>query len=283
MPRLRTLLVLGRMSNLPTVWSNCLAGWWLGGGKRTSDLPFLFIGVTLLYIGGMFLNDAFDVEFDRQHRTERPIPSGAISLSSVWRWGFALLLAGEVLLCCAGKIPGVLGIALALFILLYDAIHKAVTFSPVLMGICRCLVYVIASATGALGVTGEAAWGGLALGAYVIGLSFLARRESLYGPISYWPVLLLVAPVGLTLLLNPGVHRQSALLLSLVLVLWIAYCLRRTFWTSAPNIGKTVSGLLAGIVFVDWLAVTHTPFQLSAAFLVLFVVALGFQRFAPAT
>ena len=29
---LRTLLVLGRASNLPTVWSNCFAGWLLGGG-----------------------------------------------------------------------------------------------------------------------------------------------------------------------------------------------------------------------------------------------------------
>ena len=74
MPRLRTLLILGRVSNLPTVWSNCLAGWWLGGGGNTGKLPFLFAGTTLLYIGGMYLNDAFDVEFDRQHRKERPIP-----------------------------------------------------------------------------------------------------------------------------------------------------------------------------------------------------------------
>ena len=34
-PLLRTLLILGRVSNLPTVWSNCLAGWLLdGGGAR---------------------------------------------------------------------------------------------------------------------------------------------------------------------------------------------------------------------------------------------------------
>ena len=30
--RARAWLVLSRGSNLPTVWSNCLAGWWLGGG-----------------------------------------------------------------------------------------------------------------------------------------------------------------------------------------------------------------------------------------------------------
>ena len=78
-PQLRTLLILGRVSNLPTVWSNCLAGWWLGGGGNFWKLPFLLLGMSLLYTGGMFLNDAFDEEFDRQRRAERPIPTGKIS------------------------------------------------------------------------------------------------------------------------------------------------------------------------------------------------------------
>src|SRR5690242_11311875 len=134
MPRLRTLLVLGRVSNLPTVWSNCLAGWWLGGGENYSKLPFLFAGATLLYLGGMFLNDAFDAEFDRQYRKERPIPSGAITLRVVWRVGFALLAAGAGLLFVCGTLAGLLGLILALCIVLYDAIHKLITFSPVLMG-----------------------------------------------------------------------------------------------------------------------------------------------------
>ena len=30
------LLVLGRASNLPTVWSNCFAGWFLGGGGEST-------------------------------------------------------------------------------------------------------------------------------------------------------------------------------------------------------------------------------------------------------
>src|SRR5439155_553254 len=114
MPRLRTLLVLGRVSNLPTVWSNCLAGWWLGGGENFSKLPFLFSGVTLMYLGGMYLNDAFDAEFDRQHRNERPIPSGAIPLRAVWQCGLGLLMVGAGLLFGAGTLPGLLGLMLAL-------------------------------------------------------------------------------------------------------------------------------------------------------------------------
>src|SRR5438552_468570 len=68
---IRTLLVLGRVSNLPTVWSNCLAAWLLAGGGLSRRLGILCAAASLLYTGGMFLNDAFDVEFDRKYRTER--------------------------------------------------------------------------------------------------------------------------------------------------------------------------------------------------------------------
>ena len=100
MPPLRTLLILGRTSNLPTVWSNCLAGFLLGGGTRWAVFGRLCLGTTLLYMGGMFLNDAFDASFDRQHRPERPIPSGRISEKSVWRMGCALLAAGTLCIFC---------------------------------------------------------------------------------------------------------------------------------------------------------------------------------------
>jgi 4-hydroxybenzoate polyprenyltransferase len=151
-PQLRTLLILGRVSNLPTVWSNCLAGWWLGGSGNYWKLPFLFLGISLLYTGGMFLNDAFDEEFDRQRRAERPIPSGKISASLVWRYGFGQLAGGIVLLGFCGFTAAVCAVMLALTILIYDFAHKFLTASPWLMGACRFWVYVIASATGVAGV-----------------------------------------------------------------------------------------------------------------------------------
>ena len=68
---LRTLLVLGRSSNLPTVWSNCLAGWLLSGGGELKTFLWLCAGATCLYTGGMYLNDAIDANFDLQFRRER--------------------------------------------------------------------------------------------------------------------------------------------------------------------------------------------------------------------
>ena len=146
-PFWRTLLVLGRVSNLPTVWSNCLAGWLLGGGGGALKFFLLSLGGTCLYVGGMFLNDAFDVEFDREYRKERPIPSGQITLDEVWRWGFGWLGVGTVILVLLGKTTGALTAILLLCIVLYDAVHKHVGLSPVLMSACRFFLYLVAASS----------------------------------------------------------------------------------------------------------------------------------------
>jgi 4-hydroxybenzoate polyprenyltransferase len=283
MPSLRTLLVLGRASNLPTVWSNCLAGWLLGGGRNARNLFPLLLGATLLYLGGMFLNDAFDERFDAQHRRERPIPSGAISARSVWQIGFGLLAAGLACLFVIGTATGVLGLMLVGCIIIYDAVHKVITLSPILMAGCRFLLYVIASSTGAEGVTGWAVWCGLALAAYIIGLSFLARNESTGGAVNYWPCLALAVPVFLALLMNAGAYQRNAWLLSAALGLWIARSLRFAWQGADRNMGRAVSGLLAGIVLVDLLAVADVPHGLALVFIALLLLALQAQHIVPAT
>ncbi|MGA2683863.1 MAG: UbiA family prenyltransferase [Verrucomicrobiota bacterium] len=282
--QLRTLVVLGRVSNLPTVWSNCLAGWWLGGGENFANLPWLFFGVSALYVGGMYLNDAFDADFDRQHRPERPIPSGAISLPAVWGWGLAWLGLGALSLIFIGKTTGALALVLILCIIIYDATHKVITASPWLMGACRFWIYVIAGSTASWGVNGWPIWCGVALALYVAGLSHMARLESSRARVPRWPLVLLAVPVFLALLMDTGENRVPALLLSLILVLWIARCVRPMFQGGQVNVGRIVSGLLAGIIFVDWLAVAPgCPPALNAVFLILFGATLGLQRFVPAT
>ena len=292
MPTLRTLLILGRTSNLPTVWSNCLAGWWLGGGGNTGNLFRLLLGGTLLYLGGMYLNDAFDADFDAQFRRERPIPSGAISVKAVWRIGLGLLGAGAVTLVWLGTLTGTLAVLLVLCILAYDAVHKLITVSPVLMAGCRFLLYLAAASTGEDGITGEAIWCAFALSAYIVGLSYIAGKESRRGPIRYWPCAFLAVPILLALVMNTAEFRQPALLICAIFGLWVVRCLRYTFGSMERNVGFTVSGLLAGIVWVDLLAVApcshlmgyaSCPHEFAAVFIGLFMTAVVFQRYVPAT
>lgn len=284
MPSLRTLLILGRTSNLPTVWSNCLAGWWLGGNGRENlhKLYLLLVGATLLYLGGMYLNDAFDARFDAQFRRERPIPSGTAKIETVWRFGFGFLLVGLILLFTAGLITGLLGVVLVFCILIYDSIHKIFVLSPILMAACRFFLYLMA-ASAAWGVSGWSIWCGLALACYILGLSFLARKEATRNEPPLWPCLLLAVPIVLALIMDVGGYREDAILLSAVLALWVARALRFAYRPSERNIGRCVSGLLAGIVLVDLLACEDVPHELGFVFIVLFLLALLFQRFVPAT
>jgi 4-hydroxybenzoate polyprenyltransferase len=281
-PSARTLLVLGRVSNLPTVWSNCLCGWLLAGGGSGFRLILLCCSTSLLYVGGMFLNDAFDASFDRQHRRQRPIPSGAIDESLVWCLGSGLMVAGTLPLLCLGFDTAILSILLVGSILLYDAIHKAIEFSPVIMALCRFFLLLVAASIGEDGVTGLALWSAIALAGWIVGLSYVARRESIVGPLAVWPVLALAVPVLLALLVNNGEYRFRGIALSAGLIGWAAFCLRHTFTSVQRNLGRTVSGLLAGICLVDLLAAPPSPAG-ATAFVACFGAALLFQRFIPAT
>jgi UbiA prenyltransferase family len=280
---LRTWLVLGRASNLPTVWSNCLAGWWLGGGGNVHRLFPLLLGATLLYLGGMFLNDAMDVNFDSQHRRERPIPAGLVTAKAVWQMGLGLLAAGLIILFLIGKVTGVLGILLVGCILFYDVIHKVFTLSPLIMAACRFFLYQVAASTAMQGVTGWSVWCGLALAAYIVGLSFLARKESTGTTANFWVCLPLALPIFLAFLMNAGTYQKDALVLSAVLGLWIIRSLRYAYREADRHIGRAVSGLLAGIVLVDLVAVADIGHGFAWIFIALLGFALLFQRFVPAT
>src|SRR6185503_5054548 len=186
MAKLRTLLVLGRVSNVPTVWSNCFAGWLLAGGGDWSRFLLLTFAATCLYVSGMYLNDAFDASFDLQHRAERPIPSGAIRVEAVWAWGFGWLGVGLACLFAFGQPAIICALLLVVAILVYDAIHKIFALSPLLMAACRFFLVLLAASAGRNGITGLVIWTALALAAYIVGLSYLAQKESVKAPVSRW-------------------------------------------------------------------------------------------------
>lgn len=287
----RTILALARPALLPTIWSNCLAGWWLGGGGSPEHLPFLFGGATLLYLGATFLNDAFDAEHDRQHRRARPIPAGGVTHDTVWRWGLGWLVAGTLLMFYIGELPGGIALGLVFLIVLYNTLHRLVIFSPVLNGLCRLGLYALGASVAEHGVTGWTLWCGLALAAFLSGVDFLARWEATPRQARWWPVSLLAAPIFFAAIMDTGRYREPALLLSAVLALWCLKALRQTFWSPEKNLHATVSALLAGIVLVDWLATcpvtsllaqtNHAPRELSFAFIALFLATLVLQRVIP--
>jgi 4-hydroxybenzoate polyprenyltransferase len=255
----------------------------LTGGGGWDRFALLCFAATCLYVGGMFLNDAFDATFDLQHRPERPVPSGLIRVEVVWTWGFVWLGTGVACLFLFNQATIICALLLAVAILVYDAIHKIFAFSPLLMAGCRFLLVLLAASTGWQGITGLAIWTALVLGAYIIGLSYLARKEGALVSLRHWPCAFLSAPLVLAFVVNQGEHHLRATLLCVAVGLWMLRCLRLALWSSQRNVGRCVAGLLAGIPLVDLLAVWEGSPQMAVAFLALFVSALLFQRYVPAT
>jgi len=177
--RLRAYLDLCRVSNLPTVWTNVLAGVVLSGATwDVGECLVLALALSCFYAGGMCLNDLCDVAWDRAGRPDRPLPSGRVSVPEARGLTLALFAAGFAGLGVAAH-PVALapGVALLAAIWVYDRYHKEGAWSVLVMAACRLLVFVVAG-TAVAGRVGGGVWiGGFAQYAYVLLLSAVARIE----------------------------------------------------------------------------------------------------------
>lgn len=271
---MRDWLVLSRGSNLPTVWSNCLAGWWLGGAGSPAAFLLLLPAATLLYTGGMFLNDVCDLEYDRAHRSERPIAASRISQSTALLAAVVCLAAGVLPFAFAGVIPFAVATGLAISIVVYDWSHKQFAGAPLLMAGCRLLLYLLAASVGTLGINEFAALAAVFVAIYVAGISAVARHETFDRQLPWWPTLLLVAPA----LFAFAVHHNTMLAgaLSAAFVSWLVAS------RGLPT-GRKVAMMLAGITLVDAMIAGPLAPQLLPVFALLFALALLFQRVVPPT
>jgi len=289
----KALLLLGRVSNLPTVWSNSLAAWLLAGGafggpEDQLRFAWLIAGATLLYLAGMFLNDAFDERFDREHRAERPIPRGVISARTVWVLGVLQMALSLGCVISINLAAAVCALGLAACVLWYNWQHKRINWSPLIMGLCRLLLYLLAAAVAVGWVAWPVVLGAVVLGGYIVGLSNIAREEATRGRVNSWPCWLLLLPLAIpsVLISIPTLPEREAWILLLPLIvfaLWVGRSLLFTFKAAIPQHVRTVSGLLAGIVLLDAVVASVPNPGFAPVFMVLFLLALLFQRFIPAT
>ena len=282
MTKLSAYLRLARISNLPTVWSNVLAASVLAGGMDASGLLQTAFAMSFLYVGGMFLNDAFDRDIDTRERPKRPLPSGIVAPLAVWAGGLGFLLFGVVILAAFGLYAGLAGLALAAVILIYDAWHKDNPLAPLVMGACRALVYVGTAAAAGAAPTAQVLGASLALLAYVAALTYAAREEASDRVGSWWPFAFLALPVARALACGSvdGVTLLLAALTAVIIgiALWL---LRRRF---QGNVRRAI-GLLIAVIALNDAVVASASASLGTALACLnfFFLTLLLQRFVPGT
>ena len=287
-------LRLGRVSNLPTVWTNALAGTALAGGQIwTLSTLLIAIGLSLLYVSGMYLNDAFDRDIDALERPSRPIPAGLVTADSVFAAGFALMLGGlafvlgasaatSASVSTAGR-PMLTALALAGAILFYDWHHKGNVLSPLFMGFCRVLAYLTAGYAAAAAPSSALFAGTLVSLCYLIGLTYIAKQEALDRIGSLWPLLFLGIPIiyGVAHAWNGTLMRVA---LVVALVAWILVALYLLKRRAKGDVPRAVVSLIAGIALLDALFLAMTG-AIAASILALFCFGLtvALQRWVSGT
>jgi 4-hydroxybenzoate polyprenyltransferase len=300
---IRAWLELARISNLPTVWTNVTAGWLLAGGSLQNPiLAWMLLAGSLLYTGGMILNDAADAKFDAEHRRERPIPIGRADLTTAWVVSLSMLASGWCVAVFLGGACWGITSALVGCILLYDFYHKPWIGAIWVMGACRVLLYLMPGMPCQTAICPTwwlpASLPALGLGAYIVGLTMVARMEAQGSAISHWR-----SGFARLLLWMPGILAAIRLfdaqrlrpvliladfrpLLPLIFIFLFAAIVALASWImkqGGPAIGRAVGFLLAGIAVVDALAVSQISLPLAFGFAALAPLLRLWQRWIAAT
>ena len=219
----------------------------------------LILALSLFYVGGMYLNDAFDAEIDAVERPERPIPSGQVGGRTVFALGFGMLAAGILVLLwlglgSAGRWPRHPGRRWAVRrwprrSSSMTGITRATCLSPVVMGVCRMLIYVTAGLTVAASMPAPLALGAVLLLSYLVGLTYVAKQENLGQVKNLWPLGFLAAPVVYGVFLS--VDQPMAIPFWMAFVAWTGASLWFLRRRRPGDIPRAVVGLLAGISLLD--------------------------------
>lgn len=182
----RAYAQLVRLPNVFTALADIGVGAFAANGVSPAAdwLAYAALGVAsaCLYSAGMVWNDYFDLEQDRRERPFRPLPSGRVSSAAARWWGIGLLAVGW--LAAAGAawrtgraMPAELTGLLAVAILLYDRWLKRTWAGPLGMGACRLLNVLLGFSVLAGGVA-RGAVPALAVGVYIMGVTWFARTEA---------------------------------------------------------------------------------------------------------
>jgi len=307
--KVMTWLTLGRVSNLPSIWTNIIAAVLVtraslqvpASNITTMELangPYLiwlgtFAALSLMYLGGMFLNDAFDAKWDKAHQQPRPIVQGQVSVSRVWAHGSVMLALGIVAIGVLYQITAstnvthswlggwLSSLALAGFIISYNAVHKTFALAPLLMGMCRFCVYLTAGLLLAQ-INAQLLMIAAGLCAYICGVTYSAKNEHLNQLQGYWSLILLFLPI--ILLASIGYSQPFFWLYAAAFTAYLMIKTKAHLFGAKRNVGAFIGSLLAGIPLHDGLALASMNLILPSLLCFgVFLLMPYLQRFVSAT
>jgi UbiA prenyltransferase family protein len=229
----------------------------------------LLVGASsLLYLSGMVLNDVFDIRVDARQRPGRPLPSRRIPLARARYLGFGLLTVGLILAWMASLVTtdlrsGVVAVALAGCIVLYDGRLKRTPLGPAAMGSCRMLNVLLGMSAAVGPWQTQHGLAAVAIGTYVAGVTWFARNEAVKSSRVQLALAtgLMLSGIGLLIPL-PGMIENVAtilreepirwpILIGLIAALVGRRCLRAVFDPTPRKVQAAVRHCILSLVVLD--------------------------------
>jgi hypothetical protein len=208
----------------------------------------------------------------------------------VFAIGFGLMAAGWLMLAAIGYGPAdgtgwrapLAGALLGAAIVVYDMWHKANPLSPVIMGLCRLLVYVTAAVAVAPYLSAEVAVAAAVALSYLIGLTYAAKQETLGRITNVWPLgFLAVAVVYAGWTATTGI---AGLLAAAAFLGWLAWSLLFLLQPERVDVPRAVVSLIAGLCLLDAVFIAGAGYGwLALGAAAAFLLTLALQRHIPGT
>ena len=265
--RLKEYLLLIRLPNVFTAPSNILTGYFAAvtvAEANSVHLTALMVSSGLLYIGGIVLNDYFDVEIDKRERPFRPLPSGNISKRHALAIAIVAILIANTIALMLGPISFAVSLVLTFAIIVYDYRLKHGPSGPFAMGSARFLNVIFGASPVLLylnnhsyAIVGTAA---ASLFLYIVAITLLSKKEtgnerpnSTIVFLMVFGVISAVATLGLLLQL------QWAFLVNLsIFAVVMIVTLRQYLMKELPSVQKAVRNMVISVIILDSVFVSGT-------------------------
>ena len=285
--RLKEYLLLIRLPNIFTAPSNILTGYLAAvtvAEANSVHLIALMVSSGLLYIGGIVLNDYFDVEIDKRERPFRPLPSGNISKRHALAIAMVAMLIANTIALIFGPVSVAVSLVLTFAIIVYDYRLKHGLSGPFAMGSARFLNVIFGASPALLylnnhsyAIVGTAA---ASLFLYIVAITLLSKKEtgnerpnSIMVFLMVFGVISAVATLGLLLQL------QWAFLLNLsIFAIVMIVTFRQYLMKKLPSVQKVVRNMVISVIILDSVFVSGTaglPYGLATLLLVAPAVVLA--------
>ena len=246
---IRVVLQLIRFPGIFTAFSNVLIGFFLisNGSFEFSSLPYLLTTTGLLFSGGMVMNDYVDQKIDLIERPKRPLPSRKISRQKVLLLIIICFSLANISAMMITDTTIMISLLMTGLIISYNfKLKNTKIFGIICISSIRFLNIILGFSI--LDITFDIVSYAIPLGAYIAGISILAKNEL---KSNSKDLKLNKIFFGLTVLTVIYLIIQNYSLVSIIFLCCFSIMVILSLKYYKMDIPKIISIQILGIIFLD--------------------------------